>query len=759
MKFCGLNPTGSLAVTTATTVLLLNASPIEARRRGGGKKNNNNKASAGHLKGLFGQGDLKFFLNSNNNGNNNSPTIQKPSFGGFGFTNEFNPSFPNECQPTPENLNSATNSIKCGCPKSVTGMGRGYFPGYVFDQDKMECVSFISGSAFQGRSLNFFATEQDCVGSCLVPERVVIKSGMDESDENNENNCSPSENQNPSNDQRCGCAPSQRGMQRGYFPGYIYDLENNKCVPLISGGYHGRTINWFTSEQDCIGSCIVPERVVMKSGMDENDENNENNCSPSENQNPSNDERCGCAPSQRGMQRGYFPGYIYDVENNKCVSLISGGYHGRTINWFTSEDNCKNACVVNEEPEENITLKFGFAFGGGSSDVEPDYDCLGEAQFPGMCRAMMTRFSYNSDSKKCQAQLYGGCGGYTTNSFPTMELCEETCTAQTNSETDDHIREALFPRVIEQEKEPELNLVSTFNQEEGFFLDDFLQSYSEEFQDDINLIFGCSDENPCACPKNVGRNGFGMKQRKWYFSSTANKCVDFVYKGFGGNQNRFNSEAECKQICVEGKSDDNNNSGSIEKIVDASACHDRYLGDMVNSCRAMVFRWSYNSVNNQCEKVIWGGCASFFGQALEDSKNNFATEGECKQTCKFESIIHGNGDRYTQRTISTSVGSNSPAVESNNSENNDNKETESSKYTPEPRCQESFNESEGNGFNNVYFIYDNTKSEPRCRRVSYSKPVIWFNKSANLFPRFIDCRRACQPELFAAKKEGRSVRY
>jgi hypothetical protein len=171
----------------------------------------------------------------------------------------------------------------------------------------------------------------------------------------------------------------------------------------------------------------------------------------------------------------------------------------------------------------------------------------------------------------------------------------------------------------------------------------------------------------------------------------------------------------------------------------------------------MVFRWSYNSVNNQCEKVIWGGCASFFGQILEDSKNNFATEGECKQTCKFESIIHGNGDRYTQRAFnpvpSNTVSNNQVSV------NNSNDKDSSNKYKAEPRCQESFDEGEGNGINNMYFIYDNTKAEPRCRRVSYKKPVIWFNKSANLFPRFIDCRRACQPELFAAKKEGRTLRF
>jgi len=134
-----------------------------------------------------------------------------------------------------------------------------------------------------------------------------------------------------------------------------------------------------------------------------------------------------------------------------------------------------------------------------------------------------------------------------------------------------------------------------------------------------------------------------LKAKQWYYSSVSNKCVDFIYKGFGGNQNRFNSEAACNKKCIQGF-DENSNSNSGNKKVDnqpaavkSSACDDKYLGDMVNSCRAMVFRWSYNSINNQCEKVIWGGCASFFGQILEDSANNFATQGECLRTCKPES--------------------------------------------------------------------------------------------------------------------------
>merc|ERR1711988_1111091 len=97
----------------------------------------------------------------------------------------------------------------------------------------------------------------------------------------------------------------------------------------------------------------------------------------------------------------------------------------------------------------------------------------------------------------------------------------------------------------------------------------------------------------------------------------------------------------------------------------SNACNDKYLGDMVNSCRAMVFRWSYNSINNQCEKVIWGGCASFFGQILEDSANNFATQGECLRTCKPESNSNpGSSGLESEKFISRSF--NLPSLAASN---------------------------------------------------------------------------------------------
>lgn len=51
----------------------------------------------------------------------------------------------------------------------------------------------------------------------------------------------------------------------------------------------------------------------------------------------------------------------------------------------------------------------------------------------------------------------------------------------------------------------------------------------------------------CAMPEDSGNCLAYI--RNWRYDSLTGKCVQFVYGGCGGNENRFQSEQECERFC------------------------------------------------------------------------------------------------------------------------------------------------------------------------------------------------------------------
>lgn len=47
---------------------------------------------------------------------------------------------------------------------------------------------------------------------------------------------------------------------------------------------------------------------------------------------------------------------------------------------------------------------------------------------PGPCYAAITRYFYNTVSKRCELFVYGGCEG-NANNFPSKQKCERICLA------------------------------------------------------------------------------------------------------------------------------------------------------------------------------------------------------------------------------------------------------------------------------------------------------------------------------------------
>ncbi|XP_048510814.1 papilin isoform X3 [Athalia rosae] len=103
---------------------------------------------------------------------------------------------------------------------------------------------------------------------------------------------------------------------------------------------------------------------------------------------------------------------------------------------------------------------------------------------------------------------------------------------------------------------------------------------------------------------------------KWYYDTEYGGCSRFWYGGCEGNENRFKSQEECKQVCVEPKGRD--------------AC---FLPKISGPCEGYHPTWYYDSERKQCGQFIYSGC--------NGNANKFKTIEECEELCVLPDEIDG----------------------------------------------------------------------------------------------------------------------
>ncbi|XP_017083163.2 papilin isoform X3 [Drosophila eugracilis] len=122
---------------------------------------------------------------------------------------------------------------------------------------------------------------------------------------------------------------------------------------------------------------------------------------------------------------------------------------------------------------------------------------------------------------------------------------------------------------------------------------------------------GCENvEEPpqkaCALPKETGTcSNFSVK---YYFDTSYGGCARFWYGGCDGNDNRFESEAECKDTCQ-----------------DYTGKHVCLLPKSSGPCTGYTKKWYFDADRNRCEEFQYGGC---YG-----TNNRFDTLEQCQGTC------------------------------------------------------------------------------------------------------------------------------
>ncbi|XP_068170048.1 BPTI/Kunitz domain-containing protein [Antennarius striatus] len=119
-----------------------------------------------------------------------------------------------------------------------------------------------------------------------------------------------------------------------------------------------------------------------------------------------------------------------------------------------------------------------------------------------------------------------------------------------------------------------------------------------------------------------------------YYDGAKDECYPFIYKGQGGNANRFDNERHCMRNC-------STKVGSVYPINEYEACHFRKAE---GQCNGKYLRYYYDSFHDKCKKFHWSGCVG--------NGNRFLSYESCNQTCLG---IHDDGDEEEEAEPDTPI--------------------------------------------------------------------------------------------------------
>ncbi|XP_053901498.1 actinia tenebrosa protease inhibitors-like [Malaclemys terrapin pileata] len=278
-------------------------------------------------------------------------------------------------------------------------------------------------------------------------------------------------------------------------------------------------------------------------------------------------------PAEPGPCFTYSRNYFYNSVTKTCEEFVYGGCQGNA-NRFDTVFRCLKTC-------------------GSSGEI-----CNLPAE-PGPCQAYMTRYFYNSVTKKCEEFRYGGCQG-NENRFASKVECLKTC-----GQPGEICKLPMEPG-------PCFTYVpSYFYNSVTKRCEEFIyggcQGNANRFpnMDECLKTCGSSDVNICQLPVQPGPCQAYTTQ--YFYNSATKKCEEFRYGGCQGNENRFATKDECFQTCGR----------PVQEVcklpVDAG------------SCFSYMTRYFYNSVTDSCEEFVYGGC--------EGNGNRFASKNECLKAC------------------------------------------------------------------------------------------------------------------------------
>lgn len=123
-------------------------------------------------------------------------------------------------------------------------------------------------------------------------------------------------------------------------------------------------------------------------------------------------------------------------------------------------------------------------------------------------------------------------------------------------------------------------------------------------------------------------------ETRWYYDTKEERCRQFYYGGFGGNDNNFHDEQSCLARCEQQQTttttqrsrprqeEEQQQPRPQPERTETNRC---FLDYDSGECRVSEARYFYNKAEGLCDVFAYGGCGG--------NENNFNSAEECEQHC------------------------------------------------------------------------------------------------------------------------------
>uniref|UniRef100_A0A914EDA4 BPTI/Kunitz inhibitor domain-containing protein n=1 Tax=Acrobeloides nanus TaxID=290746 RepID=A0A914EDA4_9BILA len=482
----------------------------------------------------------------------------------------------------------------------------------------------------------------------------------------------------PTNVDRCQ-QPLNVGIGNANLQRWYYNPLSQQCQTCVYRGLQGNENN-FLSRSDCENSCAVNPcaRGVPYKGQGVTVQCSTSNqavcpagyychfgadmqttvCCQALVSNPCND------PVSKGEGKASLTRFYYDQDKRQCLPFNYLGTKGNTNN-FLSQEACETVCPVwvnpctkgepimgiNNRPEQchhRQPCPTGYYCHIGYDD-ETTVCCPSQILDPcsapmneGVGPHVMTRWYYETQTRKCQQFTYKGLHG-NENNFLLRDHCEQACPVWDNA------CPAGEPILMTNQRPRQCNPQS----EESCPVTHWCHHGVEP----ASTVCCPGRQDPCVLPKVEGEGKFS--QLRWYFDLETKTCIQFNFRGMKGNANNFVSQEDCESKCpvfidpcptsyTFSGSNNAVNSVYLPCSKETKMCPDTYwchVGDnakttvccpnAVDPCALVpkisglgelrLTRWSFDSKTRKCEPFDYYG--------LKGNQNNFLTRDECESKC------------------------------------------------------------------------------------------------------------------------------